>query len=164
MFLFIGTPHYSLTRFCLSSIVKQVATMAPSPRPKGDISETTFIELTHAAIDFLAKSANILESAVDLNDSSSVDKFLASAHCHASVRALLHSFRTESPLAPVLRLFPRISAPTAPREITSRDSPKQPSPCLAAVKKTLPVSRIPPIRTSPKTRPVIFRLHLSRKH
>ncbi len=61
--------------------------MAPSPRPKGDISETTFIELTHTAMDFLAKSANILESAVDLNDSSSVDKYLASAHSHASVRA-----------------------------------------------------------------------------
>ncbi len=88
---------YSLTRFCLSSIVEQVATMAPSPRPKGDISETTFIELTHTAIDFLAKSANILESAVDLNDSSSVDRFLASANSYASVRALLHSFRTDSP-------------------------------------------------------------------
>ncbi len=97
--------------------------MAPSPRPKGDISETTFIELTHTAINFLPKSANILESAVDPNDSSSVDKFLASAHSHASVRALLLRFRTDSPLATVLRLFTRISAPTAPREITSRDSP-----------------------------------------
>ncbi len=91
-FWIIGTPHYSLTRFCLSFIVKQVATIAPSPRQKGDVSETTFIELTHTAIDFLAKSANILESAVDLNDSASVDTFLASAHSQAPVRALLHSF------------------------------------------------------------------------
>ncbi len=89
------------TRFCLSFIhailpkfYRQTSGHdGPFSTPeRGSVSENTFIELTHTAMDFLAKSANILESAVDLNDSSSVDKFLASAHSHASVRALLHSF------------------------------------------------------------------------
>ncbi len=81
----------SLTRFCLSSIVNQVATTGPfSTARRGAFPETTFIELTHTAIDFLAKSANILESAVDLSDSSSVDKFLG--FCHTLTHPYAHSF------------------------------------------------------------------------
>ncbi len=40
----------SLTRFCLSSIVNQVATMAPSPRPKGGVSADNPLVFLHAAI------------------------------------------------------------------------------------------------------------------
>ncbi len=66
--------------------------MAPSPRPKGDISETTFIELTHTAIDFLAKSANILESAVDLNDSTTHPPSANFSLLHTLTHPYAHSF------------------------------------------------------------------------
>ncbi len=49
---------YSLTRFCLSSIVKQVATMAPSPRPKGDILETTFIRHVNFISTFMGEPSH----------------------------------------------------------------------------------------------------------